>query len=209
MPKVSPAEGQAKVSLPLAISAPGWTAIGAVAGAFVGATAGSLIDYVFQRRRERAEAKAGARLVAADIAMADGRLKGAQEDAKWWRFVELPMTAWPEYRAVLAKELTNAEFEAVSQAVEGLRILGEKMPLSPAFPIEASFMELSEANVRTLDGPRTNTARAYNALSKLAGHDRVTGERIHPASPPAPPQSPSKRLPAVCRGKIAGFNVRK
>lgn len=164
--------------LALYIPAAGWTAIGAVAGAFVGATAGSSIDYLFHRRRERAEARAGARLVAADIAMADSRLKGTVDDAKWWRFTELPMTAWPEYRAVLAKELSNEDFESVSQAAEGLRMLSEQMPLSPAFPIEAAYMELAEGTVTAIENPRQDAAKAYNALADLAGHDRV-GNRIH------------------------------
>jgi len=186
---VSPTESPSRVTLPLAISAPGWTAIGAVGGALVGATAGSLIDYLFQHRRERGEAMAGARLVAGEIAIADSQLKNAQADKKWWGFVEMPMTAWPEYRAVLAKALTVAEYETVSQAIEGLRLLGEKMPLSPGWPKDGSYMELTEKTINYLDPPRRDAARAYNALSKLAGHDRV-GDRIHPPSPDAPQQSP-------------------
>lgn len=168
------------MDLPLALSAPGWTAIGAVAGALVGATAGSLIDYLFQRRREEGEAMAGARLVAGEIAIADGQIKNAQTEKKWWGFVEIPMTAWPEYRAVLAKALTISDYEAVSQAVEGLRLLGEKMPKSPGWPKDGSYMELTEKTVQFLDPPRQDSARAYNALAGLAGHARV-GDRIHPA----------------------------
>jgi integrase len=55
-----------------------------VAGAFVGATAGALLDAFFAYRRESAMARAGARLVAADLSMSDHQLKGVQKDERWW-----------------------------------------------------------------------------------------------------------------------------
>jgi hypothetical protein len=158
------------------MAAAGWTAIGAVGGALVGATAGGLVTAGLEKRRETLLAKAGARLVAGDLAVADSRLKDAQRDGKWWRFFEMPMPNWPEYREVLAMRLTNEDFEAVSQAAIGLQSFTDHFPNAPAFqdPETGSV----DVDPQTLDPIRTDAANAYNALAELAGHESV-GDSIH------------------------------
>lgn len=163
--------------VPLALSTPAWAGLSAVFGALIGAVAGACVDAFFGWRRESALAKAGARLVAADLSNADSQLRVIEKDQMWWRFHKLPMTSWEEYRNVLAIRLGNDGFEAVSQAVMGMRYLGENMEEIPG------FRDPTVGSVRytaTLTPLRHDAAKAYNALAKLAGHDRV-GEVIHPA----------------------------
>ena len=144
-------------------------------GAIVGATAGGTVEAVLEGRREAARAKAGARLVAGDLAMADSRLKSIEGDRKWWVFMELKIRAWEEYRDVLAVRLSNEEFEAVSQAVVGLTELGDKMPSDLLAKHGGRFIKLQESAVEAFGPIRREAADAYNALSELGGHPRVEG----------------------------------
>lgn len=100
----------------LAISAPGWTAIGAIGGALVGATAGGLVDAAISWRRDAQLAKAGSRLLAAQLKTADAVLGTVEAEGMWVRFYGLSMSAWPEYRGVLATKLGNSGFDASQSA---------------------------------------------------------------------------------------------
>lgn len=164
--------------LPIALSTPAWAGISAVAGAFVGATAGALLDAIFAYRRESAMARAGARLVAADLSMSDHQLKGVQKDERWWGFHKPPTSNWNEYRNVLAIRLSNEEFEAVSEAVMNIQFLSESVLKAPGFqgPGKSLYVELGAATVAPV---RRHAATAYNALAELGGHRRVD-EMINP-----------------------------
>jgi hypothetical protein len=162
--------------IPFALATAAWTALAAMGGALVGAVAGGLVDAILNVLREKSLAKAGARLVASDIAMADSRLKAAEQEGKWWRFYELPTSSWPEYRKVLATSLGNDEFESVSQAAVSFQLLSDHFPKAPAFSDpNVNFVEIKPETI----GPvRADAAAAYNALAELAGHDQVK-DRIH------------------------------
>lgn len=170
-------------TLPYAISTPILTGIFGLAGALIGAIAGTLPEAFFSTRRERALATAGARLITADIAAADSLLQDAERKGAWARFYKMPMENWEGNRQVLASSLDNEAFKAVSQAVMSLRFLGESMSEVPSFddpktrsmPIEAEH----------LAPVRRDAVVAYNALAKLAGHDR-TSEVILPPHGGAP-----------------------
>lgn len=159
------------MTVPLAISAAGWTAIGAVGGALVGATAGGVIDWLLGLRRDRAEAKAGARLVAGDIAAAESQVAKAEETSEWWQFYGHPITGWPEYRAILAMRLSNEDFEAVAQAVTVLESLREKLPAGPVTKQQFELYGFVAVSPDHLTPIRREAAKAYNALARLAGHE--------------------------------------
>jgi hypothetical protein len=158
--------------IPLALSSAGWTAIGAVGGALVGATAGGLVDWLLGLRRERSAAKAGARLVAGDIASAESQIAVAEKSGEWLGFYGHPIASWSNYRDVLAVKLSSEDFEAVSQAVMVLEGIRQKLPDSPR-----GAREIAEKGFISLDDPATLTpirheaAKAYNALAELAGHE--------------------------------------
>src|SRR5215217_2112016 len=99
--------------LPLALTDAGWAVIGAVSGGLIGATAGALMDFGLGWFRERKLAKAGARLVASELAAYDSQLEAAEETEQWWGFYGKELRAWSEYKDVLAVMLRKDEFEAV------------------------------------------------------------------------------------------------
>jgi hypothetical protein len=163
--------------LPLSVSSAGWTAIGAVGGALVGATAGGVIDWLLGSNREKVLAKAGARLVAGEVAGAESQLASAQHSGEWWAFYGIPITSWTEYRDVLAMKLSQSDFEAVSQGVMNLEAFRQQMPDSPRFREQTARHGFVRVNPQKIKPIREEAAKAYNALANLAGHDRE-GELI-------------------------------
>jgi hypothetical protein len=131
--------------LPLAISPAGWTAIGAIGGALVGSTAGGIVDWLLGIRREKALAKAGARLIAGEIAAAESQLAAAQHSGKWRAFYGMPIDSWAEYRDILAVRLSQPQFDA------------------------DGFVSINPEKIEPI---RREAATAFNALAELAGHDR-------------------------------------
>jgi hypothetical protein len=152
--------------LPLAVSPAGWTAIGAVGGALVGATAGGVIDGLRGSRRENALAKAGARLVAGEVAGAESQLAEAQHSCQWWPYFGIRITSWPEYRDVLAMKLSQPDFEAVSQGVMNLEALRQQIPQSPSFKEQTDKNGFVRVIPRHIEQVREEAAKAYNALAR-------------------------------------------
>ncbi|HET7454252.1 MAG TPA: hypothetical protein VFJ76_01910 [Solirubrobacterales bacterium] len=156
----------------MAMTAAGWTAIGAVGGALVGAAAGGTVDWLLGLHRENALGKAGARLVAGEIAGAESQLASAQNTRKWWPFYGIPIESWEQYRDVLAVKLNQEEFEAVSQAIMALEHLRRKLPETPRFKKEVAVQGFLSVDPEDIEPIRKDAAKAYNALSDLAGHQR-------------------------------------
>jgi hypothetical protein len=152
----------------------------AIGGAFIGAVTGGGVDLYQQSRRAAARAKAGARLVALDLALADSNLKRAEADKKWWSFFKLSMPAWPEYQDVLAQRLSNDEFEKVSQAVAGLEYFEVNLRAAPVRRDAGGSFPLAEKTVAKLRPVREDATAAYNALARLGEHEPV-GSLIHDA----------------------------
>ena len=145
-------------------------------GAFVGATAGGLVDWFFNYRRERDLARAGARLVAADLAKADRQIRVAEETRKWSLEDLLPTSSWLEYKAILAVRLDKTDFEVVSRMVTLLKELDE----IPSLENEAPLSYHTFVNSETFAGlsvVRDELAVAYNALAGIGDLDRI-GTRI-------------------------------
>jgi hypothetical protein len=177
--------------IPLALSSTGWAVVGAVGGAFVGALAGGLIDLVVSWLREGGQAKAGARLVAAQIGLMDSQLEAGEADGKWWRFYGIEISDWREYGGVLARRLDQGEFEAVSQAVVVLEHTRLQMADIPAFRKDPDlpFVLLDPPSIRKI---RVEAAKGYNALSGLAGHEPEGELLTHPEQPPPRPSDDSE-----------------
>jgi hypothetical protein len=157
------------VPIPLAVSDAVVTGAAAVLGALVGVCAGGVVDAILEGRRERASAKAGARLVANDIQFAATALKKIEDGATWFPLqpqigMVLQMVAWPEYRDVLARRLSNEQFDSVSKAVTGVVNL---MQVKKGQPLQL--------NPNTVMQARQNLTDAYNALAELGGQGRVEG----------------------------------
>jgi hypothetical protein len=141
----------------------------------VGATAGGIVEWLLGLRRERADAKAGARLVAGDIASAESQIAVAEQTGDWWGFYGHPIASWPDYRDVLAAKLSNDGFEVVSQAVIVLESIRQKLPSSPRGSEEIArqgFLKMADPE-KALNPIRREAAKACNALADLAGHERV------------------------------------
>jgi len=128
-------------------------------------------------KREKALAKAGARLVAGEVGGAESQLASAQHSGEWWAFYGVPITSWPEYRDVLAVTLSQPDFEAVSQGVMNLEALRQQIPESPDFKEQTDKHGFVRVNPQHIVEIRKEAAKAYNALASLAGHDRE-GELI-------------------------------
>lgn len=136
--------------------------------------AGVIVESALDWRRDQKLAKAGARLVASDLAGADTKLREMQTLGKVLAYRAFPMTNWNEYRSVLATKLDNGAFEAVSRSIVQIK------------DFSVNRDEILQGD-RTFDVPpdvfddmRGNAANAYNALAGLAGHQRV-GARIQPS----------------------------
>ena len=157
--------------IPVAVSGAGWAVIGTIGGVVLATVVAAAVDAVFEWRRERKLAKAGARLVAAEIAGYDSHLESAERERKWWRFYGVEIASWDEYRNVLAVKLSQEEFEAVSQCVMVLEGMRRSMPELPGFRNDPDlpFVQVKPDKIEPM---RKETALAYNALAKFAGHGK-------------------------------------
>jgi hypothetical protein len=160
------------------------TGAAALAGAIVGALAGGIAEYVLQRRREASDARAGARLLQAELSFATGHLESLQADQVWWVFFDMSLPSWDTYRGVLAAQLGRDAWMAVSQSVIELRRLGNGMVDDEATPPGGSF-RLPNLNVNSIAAMRTNATRAYNAMCELADTEP---EDLLPGVPPGEPR---------------------
>jgi hypothetical protein len=117
-------------------------------------------------------------LLADQLKTADAVLGTVEAEGIWVRFYGLSMSAWPEYRGVLAAKLGNRDFDAVAECVPALAQFSEDMQNSPAWDDDTAAIRLPAKAVERLADLRKGAANAYNALAGLTGHDPV-GERIH------------------------------
>jgi len=105
------------------------------------------------------------------LSSAESQLASAQHSGQWWPFYGIPIASWTEYRAVLAAKLSQADFEAASQAVMVLEEIRQKMPETPNFEEQTTKFGFVRVDPQKIMSMREEAANAYNALAGLAGHD--------------------------------------
>ncbi|MGZ4304942.1 MAG: hypothetical protein ACXVSL_08735 [Solirubrobacteraceae bacterium] len=138
------------------------TALATLAGVVIGAV---VVRYRLERRREKAQGRAGARVVRMDVAIAADRLKQAHAEAMWWPFYAVALESWSRYRDVIAIALGADAWVTVSQSAIELQLLDEGFRESPAANSPRAMTENSTADLATMRG---NAIKAFNALAKLA-----------------------------------------
>jgi hypothetical protein len=141
------------------------TALATLAGVIVGAVVGGWVNYKLERRREKAQGRAGARLVRMDLAIAAEQLKDAYAEAMWWPFYNVRLESWDRYRDVIAIAVGANDWVTVSQSAIELQHTDEGFRKMPAADKARALTERSEADLANM---RTNAIKAFNALAKLA-----------------------------------------
>jgi hypothetical protein len=168
--------------LALALSSSGWTAIGAVGGALVGASAGGIVTAALEWRRERSLMRAGARLIASDIWQADAVLRGIEEGGKWHPSMPLAMDSWDDYKTTLAARLDSSSYTAVAQFVISSRRL-DVMTEGIRSEAGQAPIDFNSEMLERIGLARDRAAKAYNALSRIAGHGHVDDYVLGPPIP--------------------------
>lgn len=157
----------------------------AIGGALVGTLGGGVVDWRLERRRARLRAKAGARLLRADLSITEKRLAAAIRELQWWPFYNTDIRPWDDYRDVMAEEFDNESWSAVSQSAIELQALDEGMRKAPTTDPTAPrrITRDSATNILNL---RANAIRAFNALGPLADDD----EQLSLSNPPGIGEAP-------------------
>ncbi|MGE5281952.1 MAG: hypothetical protein ACM3N0_06460 [Chloroflexota bacterium] len=127
------------------------------------------MDTILGWRQDRRLVKAGARLVASDISVAEACLQNTKREGKWFAYYEFSTANWDEYRGVLAVKLDSNDFTKVSQCIVILRELFEKIPGSPGWPSGGAFMDLLPEIIKKMDVPLQEIAAARAVLRKWGG----------------------------------------
>lgn len=141
--------------------------LSAIGGALVGSLSGGVVGWRLERRRTGRQAKAGARLLRADLSINQTRLKDSIDEMRWWPFFRMRVEPWTRYRDLLAEELGADEWGAVSQSAIELQELGEEMHKTPGFD-EHKPMAITKEAAEKFTSIRADVIRAFEALEKLA-----------------------------------------
>jgi len=151
----------------------------AIGGALVGAFAGGVADWRLERHRGNLRAKAGARLLRADLSITEKRLASAIRELQWWPFYRMDMQPWDNYRDVMAEALDAASWGAVSQSAIELQALSEGMRKAPTADPTAP-RQITRGAAANMLNIRTNAIQAFNVLGDLADDS----EALSPSNPP-------------------------
>jgi hypothetical protein len=163
----------------IAVDAAIISGLSAIGGALVGSVAGGVVGWRLERRRAGRQAKAGARLLRADLSINQTRLSDAISELRWWPFYHMRIEPWSRYRDAMAEELNAEIWGEVSQSAIELQELGEEMRKAPGFD-DQKPMTISERQAHNFILIRANAIRAFNALGKLADDE----EELPPSDPP-------------------------
>ena len=141
-----------------------------LAAVLVGGLLAWWVQWWQTKRREDGEAKAAARVVQGDLAIAASSLQNMVErDHQWYGFYDLTLPNWGEREAVLALHLGADVWEQVSQSaieLEGLtegfrRVLGKDPP-------RGTVAALNDSQLKSMRTMWDNASKAHRALAKLA-----------------------------------------
>lgn len=163
-------------------------------GALVGAVAGGLVTYVLERRRDRTQGRAAARLMRMELAVRKEELESAVQELQWWPFYDFSLQAWDRYRDLLAGLLGADRWLLVSQSAMELQGMGTWVLKAPVAESAGNQpFGITESMAKGLLTMRENAVEAYNTLGPLADEK----EELSAASPPAPGSQPySKPTPS-------------
>lgn len=136
-------------------------------GVIVGAVAAAGTDFALTHRRERADARAGARLVQANLRDAEDTLDTSEVFEVWGEGMDLPTEAWDAHRAVLASALDADSWDAVANAASTLKRLNARATRELARYDDP--VPMSGVWVAQVEQARGEVLAAYNALCRIAG----------------------------------------
>jgi hypothetical protein len=121
-------------------------AIFGLVGVVVGGVLTGVVQAWQQRRTARAEMRAGARLISAELSVLQERLR-RYGDGQTGR-PELPDVVWPAHRAVMARELDRDDWVMVARAYALLELWEGDRPAAAAL---ARDMDAARGTLKGLD----------------------------------------------------------
>lgn len=154
----------------------GIAAAASLLGGILGALAGGASDLMVHRRQQRATARAGARLLCADLAGCAMALRIIEEEGRWYRFLTLTIEAWDNYRNELAIHLSVTDWTLVVEAVTSLKTWSTAMSKVEEPP--AGGLEIGSDGLGAVATMLEQTRMAYNALAQLAETPPVPAEEF-------------------------------
>ena len=136
-------------------------------GALIGGIGGYVAQAKLEKKRAAIRAKAGARLIRAELAIYAEHLAEMVNELKWWPYFDTSMEPWPAYRDVIAVDLDPDDWVKVSQAAIGARRLDANYRASPRFNPDGPTA-ISAVAAEPLLKIREEAIAAYNYLGPLA-----------------------------------------
>lgn len=142
--------------------------------AFIGGVAAvaakGWLDYILERRRERAQLRSAARLIAGEFSGIAIHVQTVEELGKWQELDEwgFDHDAWRENKALLAANLSYLDWITVSMAYRSVRTY-ESFPTFAQEENAAPWPMLVEGQILFLGLYRKDFVRAQGALVEAAG----------------------------------------
>ena len=169
-----------------ALSSTGWALVGALGGALLGSIVGAVVTALLAaylaHRRTSSLAKAGARLLQGDFAIAGKQIESALKDGRWYGYMRWHDGNWERYRGVLVERLDGDEFDSVAQAARGLKEIFDGMPNGPGWPEGRGWMRLAEGSDESFGAVTNEVVTAYNVLCRsprrAEDHRRRSAARV-------------------------------
>lgn len=162
------------------------TPIATLIAVMAGALLAGWIQHLATKRAESGDAKAAARIIQSEISAAASRVReAATDDHRWFEFNTVALAAWPEFQGVLARHLTDDEWDDVAQAAASMRALDDGMTkaFAPGGPLAGKgFRILSSQQVARMGELWSQLTEVHNALARLAERDRIQG-KLHAGEP--------------------------
>jgi len=127
-----------------------------------------VVERKLETARQKALARAAARLVQADLAAAGASIEDAIRDRKWFAFYSVAIDSWDEYSAVMAGALDADQWAEVGNCVIGMRRMDSGFKIAP-MQGALGFLNISDKAAKSLRTTHEDARRSFNALCDLAG----------------------------------------
>jgi len=173
------------------------TAFATLLGVLTGALVSGLVSYWLERRRDRTQARAAARLLRMEFALRKDQLESAIRELVWWPFYDFELEPWDRYKALLAAELGADGWVKVSQSASELQSVGRGMLKAPAEDLPQGMLrQIGVEGAKSMLVMRANAVEAFNVLSELADDPEVLSSDSPPVVGGAPFQMPPASRPS-------------